>query len=174
MPKKSTREGLLFLEEKVSQLIPGLTTASRGATHDFYDAMLAAYTAYLHHLGRTEAVGDPEEGTIIIPDRAHSPVEVRVNIRPTVIARAQVNDQDDRPTGPTGKPLCICGCGSEVIRPTARFYPSHDSKLKSLLIKVVKKGEYGYDRIPEIARPFLEELSSRWRGIPFKAPFDQG
>jgi len=29
--------------------------------------LLAAYTAYLHHAGRTESLGIPEEGLIVIP-----------------------------------------------------------------------------------------------------------
>ena len=70
IPKKTTKEGLDFLHERLSRLIPGLTSYPGHLDHDSYDALVAAYTAYLHHLGRTEAAGLQEEVCIVTPSVA--------------------------------------------------------------------------------------------------------
>jgi hypothetical protein len=36
-------------------------------THHELDAILGAYTCYLHRRGQTEQLGDPQEGVVIIP-----------------------------------------------------------------------------------------------------------
>jgi predicted nuclease with RNAse H fold len=65
IPKKTTARGLDFLRSRLSVIIPGLQAPHMG--HDLCDALVAAYTAYLHHHGRTELIGDPDEGQIVIP-----------------------------------------------------------------------------------------------------------
>ena len=67
IPKKTTKKGLDFLHERLSRLIPRLTSYPGQLDHDSYDALIAAYTAYLHHLGRTEAAGLQEEVCIVTP-----------------------------------------------------------------------------------------------------------
>ncbi len=67
IPKKTTPEGLDFLKRHLSRLIPSLATHLERLNHDLCDAILAAYTAYLYHQGSADAIGDPEEGVIIIP-----------------------------------------------------------------------------------------------------------
>lgn len=66
IPKKTKPEGLEFLRQRLTALIPGLER-EKLKNHDLCDAVLAAYTAYLYHQGKTEAVGNPEEGLIFIP-----------------------------------------------------------------------------------------------------------
>ena len=70
MPKKSKREGLEFLRRSLLVLFENLSPFSIFLSHDLADALLAAYTAYLHFLGRTEILGIEEEGQIVIPQRA--------------------------------------------------------------------------------------------------------
>ena len=67
IPPKTTREGIDFLRRRLSRLIPGVDTHRDALDHDLCDALVAAYTAYLHGLGRTEAVGLPEEVCIVMP-----------------------------------------------------------------------------------------------------------
>ena len=69
IPKKTTREGLEFLKERLGALVPGMDRYAEGLDHDGYDALMAAHTAYLHSTGSTEAVGAPEEVPIVIPRR---------------------------------------------------------------------------------------------------------
>ena len=67
IPKKTTRPGREFLRERLGALIPGLDGYTGRLDHDLYDALTAAYTGYLHSVGRTEALGVEEEGRIILP-----------------------------------------------------------------------------------------------------------
>ena len=67
IPKKTTREGLRFLQDRLSALIGGLDTYDGRLDHDQYDAIVASYTGYLASLGRTETLGLEEEGRIVIP-----------------------------------------------------------------------------------------------------------
>lgn len=65
IPKKTSPEGITFLQQKLSRLIKGIPL-DRG-NHDLLDAIVAAYTACLHCRGETESVGDPEEWAITVP-----------------------------------------------------------------------------------------------------------
>ena len=67
IPRKTTREGLLFLRERLSGLIGGLASYDGKLDHDLCDALFAAHTAYLHSLGRSEVVGLEDEGQIVVP-----------------------------------------------------------------------------------------------------------
>ncbi|MFQ5860968.1 MAG: DUF429 domain-containing protein [Dehalococcoidia bacterium] len=67
LPRKSTREGLAFLKVRLPELIPSLSTHMGTLEHNLCDALLGAYTVYLHSLGCSEALGIPEEGQIVIP-----------------------------------------------------------------------------------------------------------
>ncbi len=66
IPKKTTPEGLKFLQQHLAQLIPGLERESV-ENHDLADALIAAYTACLYHRELAEPVGHPDEGLIFIP-----------------------------------------------------------------------------------------------------------
>jgi predicted nuclease with RNAse H fold len=67
IPPKTKKEGLDFLRQRLDTLIPGLASHGGRLSHDLCDALVAAYTAYLHSLGQTEAVGLPEEERIVLP-----------------------------------------------------------------------------------------------------------
>lgn len=67
IPSKTTSQGMAFLQERLGQLVPGVTTYAGRLTHDLYDAILAAYTAYLHSPEKTESLGIEEEAFIVVP-----------------------------------------------------------------------------------------------------------
>lgn len=67
IPRKSTDQGLAYLQTGLTRLIPGLADARAALTHDLADALLAAYTARLHRNGRTETLGIAGEGQIVLP-----------------------------------------------------------------------------------------------------------
>jgi hypothetical protein len=67
MPKKTTPAGRVWLRERLESLVPGLAQHEGRLGHDELDAIVAAYTAYLHGRGLAEGVGDPEEGLIWVP-----------------------------------------------------------------------------------------------------------
>jgi predicted nuclease with RNAse H fold len=72
IPKKTTPAGLTFLKQHIGFLLPSLSSHLDRFNHDLCDAAIAAYTAFLHHQGKTELCGDIEEGVICLPlvDRA--------------------------------------------------------------------------------------------------------
>lgn len=67
MPPKTRPEGLAWLRARMAQLLPSLGQRVESLTHDEADALLAAYTAWLHARGRTETLGLKEEGQIVLP-----------------------------------------------------------------------------------------------------------
>jgi len=67
IPRKTTKAGRQWLHERLERLVPGLAEHGRPLSHDELDAIVAAYTAYLHGQGQAEAVGDPREGVIYVP-----------------------------------------------------------------------------------------------------------
>jgi predicted nuclease with RNAse H fold len=69
IPSKLKPAGLDFLRSRLATLIPCLTPYVADFNHDLCDAVIAAYTAYLHYSGKTEPIGDPEEGAIHIPKK---------------------------------------------------------------------------------------------------------
>jgi predicted nuclease with RNAse H fold len=68
IPRKTTKQGMSFLRDKLGEILPDLNPYLDMFDHDLYDAALAAYTALLHHQNRAEALGNSEEGLIFIPD----------------------------------------------------------------------------------------------------------
>lgn len=68
IPRKTTKQGMEFLIDKLGEILPGLKPYSKMFNHDLCDAAMAAYTALLYHQNRAEALGTDEEGMIIIPD----------------------------------------------------------------------------------------------------------
>jgi predicted nuclease with RNAse H fold len=68
IPRKTTKQGVSFLKEKLGDIIPSLKPYLDIFDHDLYDAAIAAYTALLYHENRVEALGDRQEGLIFIPD----------------------------------------------------------------------------------------------------------
>jgi predicted nuclease with RNAse H fold len=67
MPPKNSTKGLVFLKDKLSQMIEGMDPYLDGLNHDGCDAILSGYTVWLHGNERTDLLGIPEEGYIVVP-----------------------------------------------------------------------------------------------------------
>jgi predicted nuclease with RNAse H fold len=67
IPPKSKREGIEFLRERLDERIPGLKSETGRLNHDLCDALIAAYTGFLHSRGRTESLGIKDEVPITVP-----------------------------------------------------------------------------------------------------------
>jgi predicted nuclease with RNAse H fold len=68
IPRKTTKQGMSFLRDKLEEILPSLRPYLDMLDHDLCDAAVAAYTALLYHQNRVEALGNSEEGLIFIPD----------------------------------------------------------------------------------------------------------
>ncbi len=68
LPRKTSKQGISFLRDKLGEILPGLKPYLDMFDHDLCDAALAAYTALLYHQNRVKALGNSEEGLIFIPD----------------------------------------------------------------------------------------------------------
>jgi predicted nuclease with RNAse H fold len=67
MPRKTTKQGMSFVRDKLGDILPGLEPYLDMFSHDLCDAAVAAYTALLHHQNRVDVLGNNEEGLIFIP-----------------------------------------------------------------------------------------------------------
>ena len=67
IPPKNTAPGLAFLKDKLSGIVAGLGPYQSDLNHDGCDAVLSAYTARLHQGDRTDSLGIPDEGHIVVP-----------------------------------------------------------------------------------------------------------
>lgn len=101
-------------------------------TPDLIDAALAALTALRALRGEFTAVGDPEEGVIVLPSRALPPHPFRRCTQPPAPAPQL-----------TLPGLSPCACGDPECRAmTSReFAPGHDAKRKSRLWDRARRGE---------------------------------
>jgi predicted nuclease with RNAse H fold len=68
VPRKTTKQGMNFLRDKLGDILPGLKPYLDMFDHDLCDAAVAAYTALLYHQNRVEALGNSVEGLIFVPD----------------------------------------------------------------------------------------------------------
>jgi predicted nuclease with RNAse H fold len=68
MPRKTTEQGIIFLRDRLGNILPGLKPYLDMFDHNLCDAAVAAYTGLLYHQNRAEALGNSEEGLIIVPD----------------------------------------------------------------------------------------------------------
>jgi len=67
IPAKSKTAGLAFLKRRISGLLPNISAYVDGFNHHLCDATMAAYTAFLHWQGKTQLIGEAEEGAIWLP-----------------------------------------------------------------------------------------------------------
>lgn len=67
IPRKTTKQGMRFMSEKLWEVLPGLKPYLDVFGNDLYDAAVAAYTAFLHYQNRVDALRSSEEGLIYIP-----------------------------------------------------------------------------------------------------------
>ena len=96
IPAKSGPEGLAFLRKHLAELIPSLGPYILDFSHHLCDAAIAAYTAYLCHIKEAEWIGEPTEGTIVIPGRILPHPERKILLgsqrgRPTVSDQVSVD-----------------------------------------------------------------------------------
>ena len=68
IPPKNTARGLAFLRERLAEFVRGLEPYTGQFDHDGCDGILAAYTGYLHQSNRSDLLGVPEEGYIVVPN----------------------------------------------------------------------------------------------------------
>jgi predicted nuclease with RNAse H fold len=106
---------------------------------DLIDAALAAITGLLALRGEFVALGDPEEGTIVLPDRT-------LPERPYPRSRPQANDDQLNLPG-----LSPCACEAPDCREktSSEFAPGHDAKRKALLWD---RARGGHDAVGELKR----------------------
>ncbi len=64
---KNTAFGLDWLRKKLGFLLTNVNPCLEKWSHDMCDAAIAAYTGFLYAQGKTEALGDVQEGLIYIP-----------------------------------------------------------------------------------------------------------
>ncbi|MEA3441920.1 MAG: DUF429 domain-containing protein [Chloroflexota bacterium] len=67
IPRKNTPQGMVFLKERVADILPSLKQYLSMFNHDLCDAAIAAHTAFLHYQGKADALGSSEEGLIFVP-----------------------------------------------------------------------------------------------------------
>ena len=67
VPRRVASASLSFHKEKLPELIPGLAPCVDKLDRPSCDAAFNAYTGYLYSKNGTDSLGDPSEGTLIIP-----------------------------------------------------------------------------------------------------------
>jgi predicted nuclease with RNAse H fold len=67
IPRKTTKQGLNFVRDKLRNILPNIEPYLDMFNHDLCDAAVAAYTALLHHQNEADALGNDAEGQIFIP-----------------------------------------------------------------------------------------------------------
>jgi predicted nuclease with RNAse H fold len=67
IPRKTTKQGMTFVRDKLRYILPGIEPHLDMLNHDLCDAAVAAYTALLYHQNRVDALGNSREGIIFIP-----------------------------------------------------------------------------------------------------------
>lgn len=107
---------------------------------DCVDAALAALTGLLALQRRFTAVGDPEDGVIVVPVQPLPPAPYRV-CAPATVAESQLSLPGESP----------CQCDARCPERTShRFAPGHDAKLKSRLWRQVREGEEALARLKQL------------------------
>jgi predicted nuclease with RNAse H fold len=62
IPRKTIKQGISFLTDKLGGILPGLRPYFDAFDHDLCDAAVAAYTALLYCQNRVDALGSSERG----------------------------------------------------------------------------------------------------------------
>jgi hypothetical protein len=105
---------------------------------DQIDAALAALSGLQALRGQFVAVGDPDEGSILLPIAALPPAPYRRCPKPQRV-QAQLRLPGETP--------CACGDPRCTEKTSGEFAPGHDSKRKALLWKQVRQGEDALDEL---------------------------
>lgn len=67
VPPKNSAASLAFLKERLPPLVEGLNGHLSELDRNACDAVLNAYTGLLHSQNATDVLGNPEEGTLVLP-----------------------------------------------------------------------------------------------------------
>ena len=67
VPPKNSAASLAFMKERLTPMIGGLSHHLNGLDRNGCDAVLNAYTGFLHSQDATDVLGAPEEGTLVLP-----------------------------------------------------------------------------------------------------------
>ena len=67
VPPKSSAASVAFLQERLSPLVHGLDQHIEDLDRNSCDAVLNAYTGFLHAHNATDTLGASEEGTLVLP-----------------------------------------------------------------------------------------------------------
>ena len=67
VPPKNSAASLVFIKERLTPLIGGLSPHLKGLDRNGCNAVLNAYTGLLHSQDNTDVLGSPEEGTLVLP-----------------------------------------------------------------------------------------------------------
>jgi len=67
VPPKNSAASLVFMKERLTPLIGGLDPYLNCMDRNRCDAVLNAYTGYLHSQDATDVLGAPDEGTLVLP-----------------------------------------------------------------------------------------------------------
>ncbi len=70
-PRRAVSGSLSFHREKLPELIPGFAPCVDKLDRPSCDAAFNAYTGYLYSKNGTDSLGDPGEGTLIVPKLPH-------------------------------------------------------------------------------------------------------
>lgn len=120
-------------------------------TMDLIDAALAALTGLLALDGQFTALGDPEEGTIVVPERS-------LPKRP--YPRGGPLGSDDQLHLP-GQSPCACGADDCREKTAAEFAPGHDAKRKGLLWARARAGDEALTELKRRGWELPPELRGR-------------
>lgn len=69
MGRKTTASGLARLRAALARELPQVRWEAWDWSHDRCDALLCAYTVALYRCGEAEAIGDADEGQLVLPRR---------------------------------------------------------------------------------------------------------
>lgn len=67
IPPKNSAGSLAFMRERLSAMVKGLDHQIHNLDRNACDAVLNAYTAFLHSRDATDMLGSPEEGMVVLP-----------------------------------------------------------------------------------------------------------
>ncbi|PKB84374.1 MAG: hypothetical protein BZY88_00090 [SAR202 cluster bacterium Io17-Chloro-G9] len=70
-PPKNSPASVPFLKERLTPLIQGLDPHLDGMDRNTCDAVLNAYTGFLHHENSTDMLGSQEDGMLVLPQLPH-------------------------------------------------------------------------------------------------------
>ena len=71
LPPKNSSKSVAFLRERLPALIQGLDSHLSALDRNACDALLNSYTALLHRRNKTDVLGTPKEGLLVLPKLLH-------------------------------------------------------------------------------------------------------